>query len=94
MPLPLKLFEISDVVLKDKTRGECLKRMMDKQLFFYSSCESTSSTFILNLVKLYGLALITVLPPPSLHVSTNQMWVRGTVGGCAPFTTTRTRALR
>lgn len=31
---------------------------------------------------------------PSLPVSTNQMWVRGTAGVCAPSTTTRTRASR
>lgn len=28
MPLPLKLFEISDVVLKDETKGDFLYRIM------------------------------------------------------------------
>lgn len=33
MPLPLKLFEISDVVLKDETKGKCILQHIHMSLF-------------------------------------------------------------
>lgn len=35
MPLPLKLFEISDVVLKDETKGDCLYGVISENKYFF-----------------------------------------------------------
>lgn len=104
MPLPLKLFEISDVVLKDETKGECLHRISSENNYFilwvlrclhvWIYCICTYSTFISNVMKVVCFIPVFTVASLSLPVSTNQTWVPGIAGVCVPFTTTRTRASR